>query len=85
MVTQQRGDDTDLASDEESRIYGGANADINKYPSVAAVLAEGTDGKLLCGGMPIAPQYVHRDRKSGKVEKILVLEVFRHLLYNSGR
>ncbi|KAG3237549.1 hypothetical protein PI124_g17458 [Phytophthora idaei] len=55
MVTQQRGDDTDLASDEESRIYGGANADINKYPSVAAVLAEGTDGKLLCGGMPIAP------------------------------
>ncbi|KAG2883871.1 hypothetical protein PC117_g25925 [Phytophthora cactorum] len=50
--------DADLTSDEESRIYGGSNADINKYPYVAALFVEGTDGVPFCGGTLIAPQYV---------------------------
>ncbi|KAG2769914.1 hypothetical protein Pcac1_g19023 [Phytophthora cactorum] len=37
--------DADLASEEESRIYGGSNADINKYPYLAALFVEGTDGR----------------------------------------
>ncbi|KAG3004204.1 hypothetical protein PC121_g11240 [Phytophthora cactorum] len=50
--------DADLTSDEESRIYGGSNADINKYPYVAALLVEGTDDVPFCSGTLIAPQYV---------------------------
>ncbi|KAG3093578.1 hypothetical protein PI124_g16416 [Phytophthora idaei] len=58
LVSQGRGDDTDLTSDEVSPIYGGSNADINKYPYVAALLVGGTDGVPLCGGTLISPQYV---------------------------
>ncbi|KAG6956279.1 hypothetical protein JG688_00011495 [Phytophthora aleatoria] len=48
--------DADQTSDEESRIYGGLNADINKYPYVASLLVGGID--QICGGTLIAPQYV---------------------------
>ncbi|RAW20423.1 hypothetical protein PC110_g23135, partial [Phytophthora cactorum] len=58
LASQERGDDTGLTSDEESGIYGGSNADINKYPYVAALLVEGTDDVPFCSGTLIAPQYV---------------------------
>ncbi|ETK97215.1 hypothetical protein L915_00214 [Phytophthora nicotianae] len=51
-------DDTDLTPDEESRIYGGSNADISKYSYVAKLIPGDAEDVLLCGGTLIAPQYV---------------------------
>ncbi|KAF4036779.1 Trypsin [Phytophthora infestans] len=49
---------TDLTPDEETRIYGGTNAKIDKYRYVASVRAEGPERDTFCGGTLIAPQYV---------------------------
>ncbi|ETN18980.1 hypothetical protein PPTG_04414 [Phytophthora nicotianae INRA-310] len=51
-------DDTDLTSDEESRIYSGSNADISKYSYVAKLIPGDMEDSPLCGGTLIALQYV---------------------------
>ncbi|ETM98363.1 hypothetical protein PPTG_19593 [Phytophthora nicotianae INRA-310] len=51
-------DNTDLTSDEESRIFGGSSADISKYSYVAKLIAGDMEDAPLCAGALIAPQYV---------------------------
>ncbi|KAL3674681.1 hypothetical protein V7S43_000621 [Phytophthora oleae] len=46
---------TGLTTDEESRIIGGADADIDNYPYVASVRI---DGITVCAATLIAPQYL---------------------------
>ncbi|KAI9994626.1 hypothetical protein PInf_011375 [Phytophthora infestans] len=48
-------DSADLTPDEESRIYGGSDADMRKNPYVAALVL---DGAAYCSGTLVAPQYV---------------------------
>lgn len=49
---------TDLPPDEESRIYGGSNANIGNHMYMAGLRAEGPDSDPFCGGTLIAPQYI---------------------------
>ncbi|KAG1711577.1 hypothetical protein DVH05_008826 [Phytophthora capsici] len=46
---------TGLTTDEESRIIGGADADIDNYPYVASVRI---DGITVCAATLVAPQYL---------------------------
>ncbi|KAG6969506.1 hypothetical protein JG688_00005283 [Phytophthora aleatoria] len=46
----------DISPDEESRIYGGANAMIGKYMYMASLRAEDPESDTVCGGALIAPQ-----------------------------
>lgn len=49
---------TDLTSDEESRIYGGSNANIGKYPYMVGLHDDGPGSETFCVGTLIAPQYI---------------------------
>ncbi|ETL88194.1 hypothetical protein L917_12702 [Phytophthora nicotianae] len=49
---------TGLTSDEESRIYGGSNASINKHMYMTGLHANGSDSDVFCGGTLIAPQLI---------------------------
>ncbi|KAF4036776.1 Trypsin [Phytophthora infestans] len=74
---------TDLTPDEETRIYGGTNAKIDKYMYVASVRAEGPERDTFCGGTLIAPQYVLTagHRLEWYMHDIHVIEAFRHPQY----
>ncbi|OWZ17444.1 hypothetical protein PHMEG_0008619 [Phytophthora megakarya] len=47
-----------LPVDEESRVYGGSNTKVNKYPFTAGLRANGSDSENYCGGTLVAPQFV---------------------------
>ncbi|KAF4030599.1 Trypsin [Phytophthora infestans] len=47
---------TALTSEEESRIYGGSNAKIDKHMYMAGLYSYGLESDLFCGGTLIAPQ-----------------------------
>ncbi|ETP53153.1 hypothetical protein F442_01932 [Phytophthora nicotianae P10297] len=49
---------TELTPDEESRIYGGSNAEIGKHLYIASLHSNGSDSELFCGGTLITPQYI---------------------------
>ncbi|KAG6946296.1 hypothetical protein JG688_00016111 [Phytophthora aleatoria] len=73
-----RNDVTDVTSDEESRMFGGSNADNKKHPYVAELLAKSITDERFCGGTLIAPQYVLT-----AAEQIRVVETYRHPVFNS--
>ncbi|EGZ10087.1 hypothetical protein PHYSODRAFT_522611 [Phytophthora sojae] len=47
-----------MSADEENRIFGGEKAKIDKFPCMAGLRNNGTDGEGFCGGVLVAPQYV---------------------------
>ncbi|KAF4141122.1 Trypsin [Phytophthora infestans] len=49
---------TGLTVNEESRIYGGSEADASKYPYIVSLRKDKADGSTYCGGTLIASQYV---------------------------
>ncbi|RAW23705.1 hypothetical protein PC110_g19864 [Phytophthora cactorum] len=49
---------TGLTVNEESRIYGGSEADASKYPYIVSLRKDEADGSTYCGGTLIASQYV---------------------------
>ncbi|KUF95533.1 P-type ATPase (P-ATPase) Superfamily [Phytophthora nicotianae] len=48
---------TGLSTNQESRIYGGLEADVDKYPFIASLRFD-PFGKTFCGGTLVAPQYI---------------------------
>ncbi|EGZ29928.1 hypothetical protein PHYSODRAFT_469077, partial [Phytophthora sojae] len=48
---------TGLTTNEESRIYGGSEADVDKYPYLASIRIALLDMNI-CGGTLIAPEYI---------------------------
>ncbi|KAG7379737.1 hypothetical protein PHYPSEUDO_008231 [Phytophthora pseudosyringae] len=46
-----------LSTNQESRIYGGSEADVDHYPFIASLRFD-PDGKTFCGGTLVAPQYI---------------------------
>ncbi|KAG3235471.1 hypothetical protein PI124_g19495 [Phytophthora idaei] len=49
---------TGLTVNEESRIYGGSEADASKCPYIVSLRKDEADGSTYCGGTLIASQYV---------------------------
>ncbi|KAG3196907.1 hypothetical protein PC129_g24616 [Phytophthora cactorum] len=49
---------SELTPNEESRIYGGSNAKIEKHMYMASLHSNGSDSEFFCGGTLIAPQYI---------------------------
>ncbi|KAL3674680.1 hypothetical protein V7S43_000620 [Phytophthora oleae] len=48
---------TGLSSNQESRIYGGSEADVDQYPFIASLRFDPA-GKTFCGGMLVASQFI---------------------------
>ncbi|KAL4099484.1 hypothetical protein PRIC1_007288 [Phytophthora ramorum] len=48
---------TGLSTNQESRIYGGSEADLGQYPFIVSLRFE-PDGKTFCGGTLVASQYI---------------------------
>lgn len=48
---------TGLTTNEESRIYGGSEADVRQYPYIASLRFD-PHGKTFCGGTLVAPQFI---------------------------
>ncbi|KAG1711578.1 hypothetical protein DVH05_008827 [Phytophthora capsici] len=48
---------TGLSSNQESRIYGGSEADVDQYPFIASLRFD-PDGKTFCGGTLVASQFI---------------------------
>ncbi|KAF4323545.1 hypothetical protein BBO99_00003101 [Phytophthora kernoviae] len=57
-VPDSRVESTGLAINEESRIFGGSETSINKFPSVVGLRFQTPGATNFCGGVLVAPQYV---------------------------
>eukprot|EP00644_Phytophthora_capsici_P011131 jgi/Phyca11/110668/e_gw1.18.546.1 len=57
QATKPLVEDTGLTVNEENRIYGGSEANIDNYPYIASLRFEEQD-ETFCGGTLIAPQYI---------------------------
>lgn len=64
---------TGLTADQESRIIGGADADIDNYPYVASVRI---DGVTVCAATLIAPQYLLTTAHCVKTDEIAMTASF---------
>ncbi|RLN65530.1 hypothetical protein BBP00_00002798 [Phytophthora kernoviae] len=58
LVSDSRVESTGLAINEESRIFGGSETNINKFPSVVGLRLQTPGATNFCGGVLVAPQYV---------------------------
>ncbi|KAL4127869.1 hypothetical protein PRIC2_006866 [Phytophthora ramorum] len=56
-MNDQKEESTDLTTNEESRIYGGTEANIDKYPFLVSLRDPFFD-ETFCAGALIAPQYI---------------------------
>ncbi|POM63005.1 LOW QUALITY PROTEIN: Serine protease family S01A [Phytophthora palmivora] len=56
-ATSDANSNTSLSTNQENRIYGGSDANVDQYPFIVSLRFD-PNGKTFCGGTLVAPQYI---------------------------